>query len=232
VAGFRYAQLCPLACAAEIVGERWTLLILRELLLGPQRFSDLTRRIPGLSSSILAERLERLESRGVVAKESHVPPTPAELYVLTPLGVRMQPALLELARWGFLFMDSRRPDDHIEPDWVRLGMLCFARSDATPPHSYSIRVPAEPCDVVFRVEGGPTGTRVTPDIAPADVSIRAPGPVLLGLAVGMMEPSEAVRTRAIEAEGDLGALPDFPALFQAPEPVGDGTASPPNQKGT
>jgi DNA-binding HxlR family transcriptional regulator len=231
VAEFRYAQLCPLACAAEIVGERWTLLILRELVLGPQRFSDFARRIPGMSSSILTERLERLESRGVVTKESQAPPTPAELYVLTPLGVRMQPALLELARWGFLFMDSRRPDDHLEPEWARLGLLCFARSDPTPPRSYAIRIPAQPADVVIRVEGGPGGTEVAPDGAPADVSIRADAPVLLGLATGMLDPTEAVRTRAIEAEGDLGALPDFPALFQAPEPVGDGAASPPNQKG-
>ncbi len=79
VGSFRYAQFCPLACAAEILGERWTLLILRELFVGPQRFTDLRRRLPGISSSILATRLARLEERGIVARSSLAPPTPAAL---------------------------------------------------------------------------------------------------------------------------------------------------------
>lgn len=231
MAGFRYAQLCPLACAAEIVGERWTLLILRELILGPQRFSDLARRIPGLSSSILAERLERLEGRAMVEKRSTAPPTPAELYALTPLGLRIEPALVELARWGFLFMDTRRPDDHLEPEWARLGLLCFARSGPTPQHSYAIRIPDDPVDVAFHVAGGPAGTSVTPGEATADVSIRAPAPAVMGLATGSLDPAEGIRTRLIHAEGDLDVLSVFPSLFQAPEPLGDGAASPPNQKG-
>ena len=94
MARFRYDQFCPLACAAEIVGERWTLLVLRELLLGSQRFSDLKRRLPGLSSSILAERLERLEERWIVERQSSAPPTPAALYALTPLGRAFEPARL------------------------------------------------------------------------------------------------------------------------------------------
>ncbi|HSJ96046.1 MAG TPA: helix-turn-helix domain-containing protein, partial [Myxococcota bacterium] len=65
---FRYAQFCPLARAAEVLGERWTLLIVRELMVGPQRFSDLRRRLPGVSSSVLAERLDRLERRGIVRR--------------------------------------------------------------------------------------------------------------------------------------------------------------------
>ena len=90
MAGFRYAQLCPLACAAEIVGERWTLLILRELILGPQRFSDLARRSPGLSPSILTERLGRLEDRGVDPR--HVPEIEVEDGTLVLRGERKQDA--------------------------------------------------------------------------------------------------------------------------------------------
>ena len=105
----RYAQFCPLACAAEILGERWTLLILRELCIGPQRFSDLRRRLPGISPSVLTERLERLEQREIVARRQLAPPTPASLYELTSLGRELEPALAELARWGTRFLSTRRP---------------------------------------------------------------------------------------------------------------------------
>ena len=69
MAEFRYAQYCPLARAAEVVGERWTLLVVRELLLGPKRFSDLKRALLGVSTSVLSERLARLEERGVVSSQ-------------------------------------------------------------------------------------------------------------------------------------------------------------------
>ena len=71
---FRYAQFCPLARAAEVVGERWTLLIVRELLLGAKRFSDLRQPLAGVSSSVLADRLGRLEARGLVTRRETPPP--------------------------------------------------------------------------------------------------------------------------------------------------------------
>ncbi len=231
VARFRYDQFCPLACAAEIVGERWTLLVLRELLLGPQRFSDLTRRLPGLSPSILAERLERLEERRIVGRQSTAPPTPAALYALTPLGRAFEPALVELARWGFHFLFTRRPDDHMESDWVRLGLVAFARRGPTPPYSYAIQIPDDLCDVAFRVEGGPEGTAVVPGDAPADASIRAPAPVVMGLATGLLDPDQAIASGAIHAGGDLQALAAFSSLFQVPEPIDGSGATSPNPKG-
>jgi DNA-binding HxlR family transcriptional regulator len=213
------------------VGERWTLLVLRELLLGPQRFSDLKRRLPGMSSSILAERLERLEERRIVERQSSAPPTPAALYALTPLGRAFEPALVELARWGFHFLSTRRPDDHMEPDWVRLGLAVFARPGPTPSYSYAIEIPDDLRDVAFRVEGGPEGTTVAPGDAPADVSIRAPARVVLGLAAGALDPEQAIESGAIRADGDLQALSAFSSLFQVPEPL-DGPGAPsPNPKG-
>ncbi|MCH8132535.1 MAG: helix-turn-helix transcriptional regulator [Myxococcales bacterium] len=77
VSDFRYAQFCPLARAAEIVGERWTLLILRELLIGPKRFSDLQAPLAGVSSSVLADRLGKLTQRGVVRRRELPPPAAA-----------------------------------------------------------------------------------------------------------------------------------------------------------
>ena len=111
----RYAQFCPIARAAEVLGERWTLLILRELFCGPQRFSDLARRLPGISSSVLAERLGRLEARGIAMRRELPPPAPATLYELTPLGSALEPLMLQLVRFGVRMLDAPRPEDHLEP---------------------------------------------------------------------------------------------------------------------
>jgi DNA-binding HxlR family transcriptional regulator len=234
VGSFRYAQFCPLACAAEILGERWTLLILRELFVGPQRFSDLRRRLPGVSSSILAARLARLEERGLVARSSSAPPTPAALYELAPPGRDLEPALVALARWGARFLSTRQPEDHVEPDWVRLGLHWFARSGPTPQRAYAIRIPDPAGEVEFRVEGGPAGTAVTDRGDPGDVLIRAQPLQILGLAAGALDPAAALRAGAIHAEGDLAALADFSAQFQmvpTAAGAGSGGAVTPNDKG-
>ena len=234
VGSFRYAQFCPLACAAEILGERWTLLILRELFVGPQRFTDLRRRLPGVSSSILAARLARLEERGLVARSSLAPPTPAALYELAPAGRDLEPALVALARWGARFLSTRQPEDHVEPDWVRLGLHWFARSGPTPPYTYAIRIPDRAGEVAFRVEGGPAGTVVTDRGDPGDVLIRAQPLQILGLAAGALDPATAIPAGAIHAEGDLAALADFPAQFQmvpTAAGAGSGGAAAPNDKG-
>ena len=108
---FRYAQFCPLARAAEVVGERWTLLIARELLLGPKRFSDLRGALAGVSSSVLADRLARLERREVVAWRRLPPPAAARVYELTETGRALEPVVLALARYfhGLTLEEVRRP---------------------------------------------------------------------------------------------------------------------------
>ncbi len=231
---FRYAQFCPLARAAELVGERWTLLVVRELLLGPQRFSDLRRRLPGLSSSVLAERLARLEERGLVARRAAGPPAPAALYELTETGRALRPVAVELARWGLRFLGSPQPGDHFEPDWVRLGLACFARTTPSPARAYAIRIPDGDGEVAIHVAGGRRGTVVREGSGPADVSLRAHALAVLGLASGGLDPRQALRSGQLEAEGDLAALRDFPALFET-DFDGAGLGSPdvviPNQKG-
>ncbi len=210
---FRYAQCCPLARATEILGERWTLLVVRELLLGGKRFSDLERALAGISTSVLAARLAALERRGLVARRELPPPTPATLYELTASGRALLPVIIELARWGSRFLGAPEPGDHIEPDWVRLGLITFASREPTPARRYNITVPGDDRDVVFHVAGGDRGTAVGEGHVTADASIRG-GPLdLFALAAGLLAPDEAIRSRQIGAEGDLAALSDFSALF-------------------
>jgi DNA-binding HxlR family transcriptional regulator len=227
VARFRYAQFCPVARAVELVGERWTLLIGRELLIGPQRFSDLLRRLPGISSSVLTDRLASLEERGLVARRELPPPTPALVYELTESGLALRPLLFELARFGLRFMERPRPGDHSEPDWVRLGLEVFRRRSASPPRAFAIRIPAGAGELHIHVSGGPRGTVVSDAELPADATVFAAPVAVLGLVSGGLDPAAAASAGTIRVEGDAAALRELPALFDfSPSPVGSEPSEP------
>jgi DNA-binding HxlR family transcriptional regulator len=233
VSGFRYAQFCPLARCAEILGERWTLLILRELALGGRRFSDLRRALRGVSTSVLAARLARLEERGLVAQRRLPPPAPAALYELGPSGRAFLPALAELARFGLRFLGPPQPGDHVEAGWVRLAFLVFARRTPTPARAFEVVLPDGEHELSLQVAGGPRGTSLREEPGPVDVRIRARSPLaVLGLASGALPREAALASGAIEAEGDLDALADLPALFEMqasrepPAPPGAGSHNP------
>ncbi|HSG33166.1 MAG TPA: helix-turn-helix domain-containing protein [Sphingomonadaceae bacterium] len=95
-----YQDACGTAFALEIIGERWSLLVVRELMLGGLRFSDIKRALPGISSKVLAERLAGLETAGVLVKREAPPPTSATIYELTEWGYHAEPAIQELGRWA------------------------------------------------------------------------------------------------------------------------------------
>lgn len=209
----RYAQFCPTARAAELLGERWTLLILRELLCGPQRFSDLRRRLPGLGTSVLCERLDRLVERGLLIRRESPPPAPAALYELSPVGERARPLIFELMRFGVNFMDAPRPGDHLEPEWVRLALEAFARRDATPARRFGVRIPNGDSDLRLFVRGGRRGTQVRDGDGDCDASLRAEALTLLGMLSGSLDPEALQAGGQLEVEGDASALRDFPALF-------------------
>lgn len=117
-----YKQFCGLARALDRIGERWTLLIVRNLLLGPQRYSDLLERLPGLTTNLLAARLREMERLGLVVKRKSPPPVRATVYELAPAGRALEPALMELARWGARFMDRPGRDDTFDVAWALLSL--------------------------------------------------------------------------------------------------------------
>ena len=118
VARKTYCQYCPVAHALDVVGERWSLLIVRELLESPQRYTDLAGHLPGIGSNILAARLRDLEGAGVVVKRKLPPPTPAVIYELTEDGRSLQGVVAELARWGARSLGPPAPE-HLSPGWLR-----------------------------------------------------------------------------------------------------------------
>ena len=118
-----YKQFCGLARALDHLGERWTLLIVRNLLLGPKRYTDLVEELPGITTNLLAARLREMESLGLVAKRKARAPVRATVYELGPAGRALEPALMELARWGGRFM-TRPGDDTVNIAW---GLLSLKR---------------------------------------------------------------------------------------------------------
>jgi DNA-binding HxlR family transcriptional regulator len=210
---FRYSQACALAQAAEVVGERWTLLIVRELLLGPKRFTDLRGRLDGLSASVLAERLARLEARGLLARRPLPPPAAARAYELTDMGRALEPAVFALLRWGGRFLGPGRPGQRVEADWLRLALAAGARRGPTPARSLLLRIRVPRREIVLRAGGGPAGTTVTESREPAEASLFTDPATLHGLLSGRLTPQAALQDGRLRVEGDAAALDAFTLLF-------------------
>jgi DNA-binding HxlR family transcriptional regulator len=213
---FRYDQACPVARAAEIVGERWTLLIVRELLCGPKRFADLRRHLPGLSSSVLASRMEQLQERGIVARNESPPPQPASLFELTELGRALGPTLREMARWG---VRLHQTGGHFEPEWALLGVEAFARRDPSPELRLVVDLLIDGAPRTVLLEGGAAGTVVT----------RAAGIAaehFMALASGALGGDEALAAGAV-LDGPPALLDRVVDLFDlhAPSPPADDAPS-------
>src|SRR5436309_6373657 len=114
-----YAEYCAIAKSLDVVGDRWTLLIVRELALrGACRYTDLRNGLPGIASNLLAERLRELERAGVIAREDAPPPIATGLFRLTPWGEQLRPVLEGLIRWGIPLMAEQNPEDAVRSHWL------------------------------------------------------------------------------------------------------------------
>jgi DNA-binding HxlR family transcriptional regulator len=165
----RYEQYCPVAHALDLVGERWALLVVRELMHGPKRYTDLAAHLPGIGTNILAARLRDLEACGIIAKRTLPPPAASRVYELTDYGRALRTVIRELALWGARSLGPPTADDELFPGWLE-NALDTVLAPIAPPGRFEFRVgdevaslvdgealpgPAEEPDVV--VEGDPEG---------------------------------------------------------------------------
>jgi DNA-binding HxlR family transcriptional regulator len=127
-----YGQFCAAASALDVVGERWTLLIVRDLLMGPKRYTDLREGLPGIATDLLAARLRTLEGAGLVARRTLPPPAPATVYELTERGRLLGPVLAGLARVGFGFLGDPPDDADVPPERLVLALRASFHPDAVP----------------------------------------------------------------------------------------------------
>jgi DNA-binding HxlR family transcriptional regulator len=213
MSGTRYAQFCALARAAEIIGVRWTLLVIRELLLGPIRFGDLATRLNDVSPALLTGRLNALMENGVVRGATQPPPVNAQVYELTELGRAIQPAIRELIRWGGRFLFPMRPDDVFEPDWVLLALDAIAERAATPACRITLRVPYPKGAAAFIIEGGPEGTRIAKGELGQGAAIEARFDIFLQVLTRQLSLDDAIANRQVRIEGSERTLRKLPQLF-------------------
>lgn len=211
--GTRYHQFCALARAAEIIGERWTLLIIRELLISPVRFGDLAARLDGISPALLTARLDALIENGIVRRASLPPPFKAQVYELTEVGRAVQPAIRELIRWGGRFLFPMRQDETFEPDWVLLALEAIARPTPTPVCRIGLRVPHPDRPAGFVVEGGPEGTRIAKAEPSGGALIEARFDVVLQILARQVPLDAAIANRQARIEGSVRVLRKLPDLF-------------------
>ena len=142
-----YDQYCPIAHALGLVGERWSLLIVRELLQGPKRYTDLAGSLPGIGTNILAARLKELESCGLVTKHRLDPPAASQVYELTPHGQGLKPVMRELALWGLRSIDAPTDEDDLAPGWL-YGAIDTVFAPFAPSGSFEFRIGREVAGLV------------------------------------------------------------------------------------
>jgi DNA-binding HxlR family transcriptional regulator len=143
----RYDQYCPVAHALDLVGERWALLVVRELMHGPKRYTDLADSLPGIGTNILAGRLRDLEAAGVVAKRTLPPPAASRVYELTDYGRSLRPVMRELALWGARSLGPPTADDQLYEGWLA-NALDTMLAPYAPPGSLEFRVGDEVASLV------------------------------------------------------------------------------------
>src|SRR5918998_5685030 len=117
-----YNQYCAVARALDIVGERWTLLVVRELLTGPKRFKDLSEGLPGIGTTLLTARLKDLEGHGIVRRATLAPPAGSRVYELTDLGRSLEQVVIALSRWGLKLLDAPRREEVSRPAWAMVAL--------------------------------------------------------------------------------------------------------------
>lgn len=207
-----YGQWCGLAKALDLVGERWSLLVVRELLDGPKRYTDLREGIPGVSTDVLAVRLKDLEESGIVARRTLPPPAASRVYELTELGRGLEGPVMSLSRWGMQLMGTKTDADEFRPQWLALGIRGMLR--AAPPADVTLDIEHDLGDELVRIRVADGEVRSVPEPeGDPDVIVRADLSTLTALADGAMEARDAFRDGLLELEGDAAALRTYNALF-------------------
>ena len=199
-----YHQYCGAARALDVVGDRWTLLTVRELMFGPRRFTDLIDGLPGISRNLLTERLRALEGDGVLARRELPPPAARQVYELTDDGRDLADAMLPLVAWGVRRLGSRRLNDSFRPQWAALAMAAFANRDAARGVAETYEYHVGGLVFHFVVDDGSVELHQGPATAPA-ATLSTDEETWADLVSGRITGSAAIASGALTITGDPGA---------------------------
>lgn len=198
-----YGQLCPMARSLDVLGERWTLLVIRELLLGPKRFKDLLAVLPAMGTNRLSDRLKSLTETGIVRQVQ----LPAPAYELTDLGEGLRKPLIGFGLWGLRLA----VDERIDPSTARAELIALSLTGLSNPDAsaglhvlYEFHVGAEVFHIT--VDDGDVLARSGPASTPADIVVQCDLDTFMALALGQITPTatlSAGRARLVEGEQDV-----------------------------
>lgn len=210
MAAREYGQYDGITQALELVGERWALLIVRDLLVGPRRYGELAAGLPRIPSNILAARLKELQAVGIIRR---APRSRIIIYELTPYGRELEPVVLALGAWGFKAMGDPRDEQIITPDSMTMSLRTAFRPQiaaSLPATAYSARL--ESAELFIRVDGN--ALDVSRVAGPADLAFSA-GPGIQRLISGRLAPDRAIATGVVEVlDGRRDLLDRFASTFR------------------
>lgn len=204
----RYDQYCGLAGALDLVGERWTLLVVRELMIGPKRYTDLADSLPGIGTSLLASRLKGLEESGICRRTYLPPPAASTVYELTDVGADLGHALMPLIRWGLRHAVPERPgpDTRIGPEWPLLGLLYDVDEESWDDIDATYRIDVEGRSAHLQVSDGRASVLPGDDDRPADATITLDAATVAAIGSGRISALDAASSGRIAFEGDQLAI--------------------------
>lgn len=212
--GRSYGDACGTAQALDLIGERWALLVMRELMLGPRRFGDLRDSLPGISSNVLTQRLEGLEEAGVARRRKLPPPASVQVYELTDWGREAEPVILWLGRWG-----ARSPNQDVTMPLSAVSMALSFRAmfDPDKARGKTVRIgfeaPGESFTFTVKDATLTTERGLLPDIEMVLAGL--PG-AMTGAVYGFADLAEQERGEVLTVRGDRSAFERFASLFELP----------------
>ncbi len=210
-----YNQYCALAQALDRVGERWTLLLIRQLLTGPKRFKDLLDGLPGIGTNLLTERLKQLEADELIGRATLPPPAASAVYELTEKGAGLERAIVALAEWGTEYLGPPTKGYAFHPTWAVLVMKSSFKPEKAQGvrETYEYHVDGEVFHV--RVEDGQIEGEQGPAWRP-DMVLTASSEDFLALGMRYLDPEEAIASGRVKLEGKLETLKRTVEIFGAP----------------
>jgi DNA-binding HxlR family transcriptional regulator/putative sterol carrier protein len=208
----RYQQYCGAARALDVVGDRWTLLIVRELLLGPRRFTDLIDGLPGISRPLLTERLRGLEREGIITRQELPPPAARQVYELTQDGHDLAAAMIPLVAWGARRLGPRERNESFRSHWGALAMVTFGDREAARGIAETYQYVVGGTAFHFIVDDGSIQLAYGRAEAPT-VTLTADEETFADMASGEIDAASAAASGALTIEGDRGAVKRMAKIF-------------------
>jgi len=216
--GRSYDDACGTAHALDLIGERWAMLVMRELLLGPRRFGDLRSGLPGISANVLTQRLEGLEAVGIVVKRKLAPPASVQVYELTDWGKEAEPFILGMGKWA-----ARSPLHDVTAPLSPVGMMLSFRtmfmSDRAQDEDFTVNFQLGDDAYWAHVKNGEL-VEGRGQLETADLTLAGIAGEIAGVVHGLVDPGQLEAAGRLTVEGDRKALARFMTMFALPPKVG------------